>query len=188
MEDRVGRFESSEVGDNRRPRLYILELKQDDPAKNTSAKMKKFGLARSTSASRIPRNSIVLNPFAEEVILPSDRNSLITYGLVVIDCSWVHATEVFGHHFKGVQRKLPALIAGNPTNYSKLGSLSSLEAAAAALYVTNFQEDAKRILSLYKWGETFLTLNKDALEDYSKVETMSQMSEIEKSYFPRSFY
>ena len=165
------------------PRIFIIQLRQDDPSKNTSAKMRKFGYARPTSASRIPRDSIVLNPFAERVLLPSDRETALRNGLVVIDCSWAHAEEVFSYRYKGIQRKLPALIAGNPTNYSRLGSLSSLEASAASLYIMNFQEIAMKMLTLYKWGETFLTLNKDALDEYAKAQSYEEISSVERSYF-----
>jgi pre-rRNA-processing protein TSR3 len=165
------------------PRVFVLELKQDDPSKNTSAKMRKFGLAQPTTPSRIPREAIVLNPFSDLVLLPGDRSFALRYGLVVIDCSWVHAQEVFGRRFRGLQRRLPALIAGNPTNYSKLGALSSLEATAACLYIMGFQEFATKMLSLYKWGETFLLLNNDPLEEYSRAESQEQVKEIEDSYF-----
>jgi pre-rRNA-processing protein TSR3 len=165
------------------PKLFILELRQDDPAKNTSAKMRKFGLARPTSASRISREAIVLNPFSELVLLPSDKQNVLSQGLVVIDCSWVHAKEVFSRKFNGLQRRLPALVAGNPTNYSKLGALSSLEASAASVYIIGFKEFASRLLSLYKWGDTFLSLNKDPLEEYSLAESQEQIREIEESYF-----
>jgi pre-rRNA-processing protein TSR3 len=169
------------------PRIFTLELKQDDPTKCTSAKMRKLGFARPISVGRIQENSIVLNPFAKKVILRSDSENAQGHGLVVIDCSWVKAVGVFGKKYKGEQRKLPALIAGNPTNYSKLWSLSSVEAAAAALHIMNFYDAAFRLLRIYKWGETFLTLNRSALDDYSQADSEEEVVEIEKSYFPQAF-
>jgi pre-rRNA-processing protein TSR3 len=166
--------------------VFVLELRQDDPAKNTSAKMKKFGLAKPTNAARISRESIVLNPFSELALLPNDGTNVASHGLVVIDCSWVHATEVFSRKFKGLQRRLPALLAGNPTNYSKLGALSSLEACAASVYITGFKECANRMLSLYKWGDTFLSLNRDPLEEYSSARTQEEVRQIEESYFKQT--
>ena len=74
-------------------------------------------------------------------------------------------------------------MAGNPTNYSKLNSLSSLEAAAAALYIAHFEDYAKRFLSLYKWGSTFLTLNQDALKDYANASSQQEILDLEKDYF-----
>lgn len=166
------------------PRIFTFEMHQDDPAKCTSAKMRKMGIAKGTSKQGIPRNALVLNPSADRIVLKMDREMVLQGGIVVIDCSWIRAGEVFGRRFKGSQRKLPALLAGNPTNYSKLGSMSSLEAVSACLYITNFKEQARRILSIYKWGETFLTLNHDPLEDYSTADSLEQVREMEISYFP----
>lgn len=76
-------------------------------------------------------------------------------------------------------------LAGNPTNYSKLGTLSSLEAIAAALYIMGFKDHTEKILSIYKWGPTFLSLYREPLEDYSKAESVKEILEIEKAYFPQ---
>ncbi|MCL4517688.1 MAG: DUF367 family protein [Thaumarchaeota archaeon] len=183
MKDSFGT--SNVVGKRNSPRIYVIELKQDDPSKNTSAKMRRFGYATIVSAARIPRESIVLDPFSELILLPKDGEAALRFGLVVVDCSWAHAEQVFSYRYKGIHRKLPALLAGNPTNYSRLGSLSSLEASAAALYIMNFKEQARKMLSLYKWGETFLTLNIDPLEEYSRAESQDEISSIERSYFSR---
>src|SRR5579872_1823919 len=113
------------------PKLMTVEYREDDPAKCTSAKMAKFRLARSITLNQIPSRSIVLNPFAPEALLNSDATAIQQTGLVVIDCSWVNATPHFKRKIGGIQRRLPALMAGNPTNYSKVGALSSLEASAA---------------------------------------------------------
>ncbi len=168
------------------PRIFVLEFRQDDPSKNTAAKMRKFGLAIPTRKERISPNSIVLNPTAESTITKSDADLAQRNGLVVIDCSWNLSEEVFSRHFKGIQRKLPSLLAGNPTNYAKLGKLSSIEAVAAALYIMNFKSFAEKILSLYKWGPTFLSLNHESLEDYSNAESVEHMLELERLYFPYS--
>jgi len=71
-------------------------------------------------------------PFAEIVLSPEDRSSK---ALLAIDCSWNLAKEVFFKRIGGKHRRLPALLAANPTNYSKLGILSSVEAVAASLYI-----------------------------------------------------
>lgn len=167
------------------PRLFTIELREDDPAKCTSAKMSKFHLARSIRPSQIRAESIVLNPYGSNILLKNDRVLVGREGLVVVDCSWVNASATFRKRFKGLQRRLPVLMAGNPTNYSKLNSLSSLEAAAAALYITDFCDLSRRLLSLYKWGETFLSLNSDALNDYSKASSLEEIQRIELDYFPQ---
>ena len=166
------------------PRIFAVELREDDPAKCTSAKMIKFRLASPLSLSHISRESIVLNPFSPEVLLNSDRTTALRDGFVIIDCSWAKATGTFKRSLKGHQRRLPTLMAGNPTNYSKLNSLSSLEAASATAYILGFRDLSQRLLSLYKWGETFLSLNSSALKDYSEASSQEEMNQIEADYFP----
>ncbi len=166
------------------PRVYTIELHQDDPAKCTSAKMRKLGLASKITPQRISRYAIVLNPFAQVTLRGSDRDTALTGGLVVIDCSWVTASHTFERRYRGNQRRLPALMAGNPTNYSKLGNLSSLEAAAGALYIMNFFDLARKLLNAYKWGDTFLSLNQEVLDEYSSAKDEDDIAHIEESYFP----
>jgi pre-rRNA-processing protein TSR3 len=167
------------------PKLFTVEFREDDPVKCTSAKMTKFHLAKSIRLNQISSNSVVLNPFAPNILLTTDRNQVLHGGLVVIDCSWVTASSTFKKRINGSQRRLPSLLAGNPTNYSKLNSLSSLEAAAASLYILDFQDFAKRLLSLYKWGNTFFSLNENALNDYSKTESQEEIRRLELDYFPQ---
>lgn len=59
------------------------------------------------------------------------------------------------------------MLAGNPTNYGIIGRLSTAEAIAAALIITGFRDQGEKILSLFKWGSTFLSLNEDPLESYA---------------------
>jgi pre-rRNA-processing protein TSR3 len=113
----------------------------------------------------------------------SDHELALSNSLVVVDCSWTKATEIFSRRFKGNHRRLPALMAGNPTNYSKLHGLSSLEAAAASLYIMGFESSALRLLSLYKWGDTFFSLNENALKDYIRARSLEEINEIEEAYF-----
>ncbi len=168
-------------------RLYVLLMRQDDPGKCTAAKLAKLRLAAPLyKAARIPRRSIVLNPFSSEVVLPKDRPQLETYGLVAVDCSWEKVDSTFAIHLPGSGRRLPTLLASNPTNYAKQHKLSSLEAMAAALYITGFTEQANRLLSIFKWGNTFLTLNHEPLESYSQAKTLEEMALVESEFFGRS--
>ncbi len=164
-------------------RVFALQMGQDDPKKCSSAKLCRLKLAIPIhSFRRIPRGAVVLNPAVSEVFSRQDRDSL-KVGVVVIDCSWKHAEEVFRHRFQGINRRLPLFLASNPINYGKLGMLSSAEAIAAALYIAGHKEHAQRILSVFKWGGTFLTLNHDPLEDYEAAETPEDVLRIEKEYF-----
>lgn len=163
-------------------KIFVYKMGQDDPKKCTSAKLSRLGLATSLHQIRkIPRKAIVLNPTAE-IFLPKDRDNLRN-GIVVIDCSWNKAEKVFNRQFNGVNKRLPILLAGNPINYAKPNKLSSAEAIAAILYISNHIEHAKKILSVVKWGSTFLTLNHDPLEDYRFAKTSEKILEIENDYF-----
>ena len=162
-------------------RVYVLLLKQDDPHKCTAAKLAKFGFAKALFRVRqIPRESLVLNPMAARVILPNDRSR---ENLVAIDCSWEKAQAEFRRGLPGSARRLPTLLAANPTNYAKKHKLSSVEALAAASYIMGHNDIADKLLSLFKWGNTFLTLNKELLEAYSSAASEEELSSIESEFF-----
>lgn len=161
-------------------RVFVLQLGQDDPAKCTSTKLCRMRLATQIPyAGRIPREAVVLNPYAEVF----SRQDSLNRGLVAIDCSWKNAEEVFRRKFRGVNRRLPTLLASNPVNYGSPSMLSSLEAVAATLYIAGYVEHARKLLSIYKWGPTFLTLNHNPLEEYRLAETPERVKEIEQEYF-----
>jgi pre-rRNA-processing protein TSR3 len=161
--------------------ILIIDYGQDDPDKCTAKKMARMGLATEVSRKFHAASSLlVLNPFGEIVLCPEDKNSK---GILDIDCSWNLAREVFFRKLGGKHRRLPALLAGNPTNYSKVGMLSSLEAVAASLYILGEKDEAARYLSIYKWGPTFLTLNADPLEEYSRAGSEDEVRDLEKEFF-----
>lgn len=164
----------------------IYDYHQDDPSKCTSAKLQKFHLARQLhSLKDIPRSAIVLNPSSNLTLSFQDRSLIEKYGLVGLDCSWNLSEDTLQNNIKGENRRLPTLLAGNPTNYSIRGRLSTVEALAAALVLTGFEKEAKRLLAVFNWGGTFLTLNKEPLETYSRTPA-DQMSKQEQEYFPSS--
>jgi len=103
-------------------------------------------------------------------------------GLVALDCSWNLSEDIFERDIPGINRRLPILLAGNPTNYGIAGRLSTAEALAAALILTGFRQPASAILSLFKWGETFLSLNQDPLEKYAAAKS-PELSGLEEDFF-----
>jgi pre-rRNA-processing protein TSR3 len=174
---------SENIQNQKLPKIFTYEMHQDDPEKCTSAKMRKLSIAKQIRKEQISNKAIVLNPSAEFVILNKDRDFCELFGLVVIDCSWNLAENIFKIHFKGLQRRLPALLAGNPTNYSRLGRLSSVEAIAAALWIMGYHHGPEQVLSIYKWGPTFLSLNHDPLEEYRKATSQEEVLGIESEFF-----
>ena len=162
----------------------IYDYHQDDPKKCTSARLQAFRLARPLhTLKQIPSKSIVLNPTCNQTLSFQDRSLILQNGLVGMDCSWNLAETIFASNLRGENRKLPTLLAGNPTNYSARGKLSTAEAIAAALLITGFDAEAEKILKIFKWGNTFLSLNKEPLAEYS-VTPRDQMVEREQEYFP----
>ncbi len=166
------------------PRLYALRLGQDDPRRCTSGKLSKFGLIEELGKpSHIPGRAILLDPFSERVLTPGDRERILGGGLVVVDCSWERAEEVFSRRLPGIHRRLPLLMAANPTKFAKLGVLSSAEALAAALFITGFRALARELLGKFKWGRAFLDLNEGPLECYSRAGDEAEMRAEEAEIF-----
>jgi pre-rRNA-processing protein TSR3 len=142
------------------PRLYCLHYNECDPKKCSAIKLRKFNLLKIIKGIKGSlRNSIILNPFARNVISLDDRELILKYGLIVIDCSWKKLLKLSELN-SGNYRKLPSLIAANPINYGKWEKLSSAEALAAALYITKFNDYGDLILSKFSWGIQFKKLNK----------------------------
>lgn len=165
-----------------KPLVYML--RQDDPFKCTAAKLAKFRLAEPVKFIR--KSSIVLNPFSRTPV--SKQDAAIADSVCAIDCSWERADEVLKSRrlvSQGIGRRLPAMLAANPTNYAKLGKLSSAEALAGALYILGEKKLAAEIMDKFKWGHTFLELNASLLEDYANAETEDQIAQLEKEYFPQ---
>jgi pre-rRNA-processing protein TSR3 len=164
------------------PLIYMLH--QDDPFKCTAAKLAKFRLAKPVRF--ISRTTIVLNPFSEAPLLKNDVT--VAGSVCAIDCSWERANEVMKHQriaAQGLGRRLPAMLAANPTNYAKLGKLSSAEALSGALYILGEKELAAKMMDKFKWGPTFLELNANLLVDYADAKTAEQVKKLEREYFPQ---
>lgn len=139
-----------------------------------------------TSMSQIPHGSVVLNPVSETAFSRADREVLLVSGLVALDCSWKTAEQVFASSKFGVQRALPYLVAANPINTYKPIKLSTAEAIAAALYIAGFKELSENIMSIFKWGPSFITLNYELLEEYSNCSTSREVVQVQKAYMELS--
>ena len=151
---------------------------QDDPKKCTAAKIVKFGLAQ--NIKKIGNKALVLDPFSEKTLLPNDKSSINS--IIGIDCSWNLANQAFSKRYNGIKRKLPPLLAGNPVNYAKLNKLTTAEALSASLFILGFHDQGLELLDKFKWGHTFYDLNKNLLEEYSKLENEEQIESILKDY------
>ncbi len=142
------------------PKLYCLHMNECDRKKCTAWKLKKLNLLKFIpKISNILAFAILLNPFSKQILIKEDKKIIDVHGLIVIDCSWNNILNLKVLNSKN-SRRLPSLIAANPVNYGKWDKLSSAEALAAALYITEFNDYADLVLSKFNWGTEFKRLNK----------------------------
>ena len=168
----------------RRVRIVVYHARQCDPKKCTALKLSRHGLIRIVSQLRfLPKRAIVLNPFSEMAFSPADKQRIQEHGLVALDCSWEHAEKVLSGHVRGTSRCLPVLVAGNPVNFGKPTKLTTAEALAGALYIAGFKEQANELLSIFKWGHTFLEINHERLEIYAKAKGSGEVVEAQERFF-----
>jgi len=130
----------------------------------------------------LPKRAVVLNPFSKIAFSPADRQRIEDFGLVALDCSWEHAEKVMLRRVRGTSRCLPILIAGNPVNFGKPTKLTSAEALAAALYIAGSKEEARQLLSIFKWGHTFVEINLERLEDYADAKDSKEVVKLQKRF------
>jgi pre-rRNA-processing protein TSR3 len=167
-------------------RITIYHAAQDDPKKNTALRLNRRGFARIvTKIKFLPKRAVVLNPFSQIALSPADRERVEQFGIVALDCSWEHAQKVMGEHVRGTSRCLPILIAGNPVNYGKLTKMTTAEAIAATLYITGFQDEARKILDIFPWGHTFFELNQMLLDNYVTAKDSTDIVEMQKRILKR---
>ena len=164
-------------------KIVVYHARQCDPKKCTALKLKRQELVRLVPRIRLlPKRAVVLNPFSKIAFSPADRQRIEKFGLAALDCSWEHAEKVLQKHVRGTSRCLPVLIAGNPVNFGKPTKLTTVEALAAALFIAGFTEEANQLLSIFKWGHTFLELNQEILESYAKAKDSTEIIELQARF------
>ncbi|UCH32834.1 MAG: DUF367 family protein [Candidatus Bathyarchaeota archaeon] len=165
-------------------KIVVYQAKQCDPHKCSALKLKRKRLVWIVhQLQELPKGAVILNPFARKAFSSADRERIERKGLVALDFSWKHANNV-KHLLKlpGASRCLPFLIAANPINYGKPTKLSTVEALAAALYISGYKTKALQFLSIFKWGNSYLSLNKELLEAYAQAEDSTEIIEQQKGF------
>lgn len=175
--------------------VAMWDLAQCDPKRCTGRKLARHGLVHILKPSQ-RFGGIVLDPLATQVLSPGDADIMKQGGLAVIDCSWAQVPESGSilRHRPQHGRLLPFLVAANNVNFGKPMKLSCVEAIAASMAICSallilvatpviliifsnpnffvcfpdFNTLAEAYLSKFKWGKTFLKMNDDFLEGYSK--------------------
>jgi pre-rRNA-processing protein TSR3 len=169
--------------------LHVIHLGQDDPKKCTARRIGKRGLATIHHDFRkIPNRAFLLAPNAGTLLGPDDLPSIqLGASIMALDCSWKKLED----SFSSIQKKsprleprtLPALLAANPVSWGTPGRLSTVEALAACLVLLDRKLQAEKLLSSFRWGMTFLELNKSPLEAYSTAKTREDLAKLQWEFF-----
>ncbi|MBD3191589.1 MAG: DUF367 family protein [Candidatus Heimdallarchaeota archaeon] len=181
--------------------LFVFSTRQCDPKKCTALRLKKFGRVKLVfHPQKLPPKAVLLNPFSKKALSQEDLATMETRGLVGLDCSWAQAEAVFGikeepnepnyspqRKWNFTNRILPYLLAANPVNYGKPCKLSTAEALAAALYIVGNKKRGRNLLTGFKWGKAFFTLNYQLLEAYSQAKTSREVVAIQDSYLEQLY-
>ncbi|VDN03953.1 unnamed protein product [Thelazia callipaeda] len=162
--------------------LAMFDFKQCDPKRCTGRKLVRYNLVKVMKLGS-KFSGLLLSPNGDRTLSVEDVGLITNKGLAVVDCSW---KQVGVTHLKYArctqQRLLPYLVAANPVNFGKPCQLSCVEALAAALYIVGFKNFAGVILSKFKWGSNFLTMNKDLLEAYAECKTSADIIARQSAY------
>lgn len=165
----------------KRPQVLFYYMHQDDPRKSTMKKLERFGLAKSVPLGKLNR-AVTLTLDSERVLLPLFSEDVAIHGIGVLEGSWNRPETLSAIRMKkGV--KLPTLLAANPVNYGKPFRLSSVEAVAAALFITGFQDFGAELLGKFTWGHVFYDLNREPLLEYSRCRSEAELREAEEQFF-----
>jgi pre-rRNA-processing protein TSR3 len=152
--------------------LYAYRDNSCDPRKCTVKKLERAGFLKIfPKLQQIPRNTLILDPTAEQALSPADK---YVKSITVLDCSW-EVLDTGAISTWRIRRALPFLVAANPVNFGKPCKLSSVEAVAGALYIIGEKERAGELLSKVNWGIRFLEVNREPLELYASAKDSTEV-------------
>lgn len=168
--------------------LHAIWLEQDDPKKNTVVRASRHNkLTLHKQIRRLPKRGIILEPLCGKVLGPEDHDMIINGGSIVgLDCSWEQiepSVEKVMRTTRLKPRMLPLLLAANPVNWGKPFKMTTAEAIAASLYLVGREEQARDLLSSFRWGEQFFKLNDEPLKAYSEAKTSQELVDLQFEFF-----
>eukprot|EP01067_Filipodium_phascolosomae_P007057 Filipodium_phascolosomae@DN5569_c0_g1_i1.p1 len=165
------------------PDLYLIDFGQCDVKKCSGRKLLRLGKVVSLS----PKNNfkgIILSPYAKNLVSAADTGVIHNFGVAVVDCSWHQIETVpFQKLHNKRERKLPYLVAANPIHYGQPFQLSCVEALSACLSITGFHDCSASLLECFRWGPSFLQVNRDSVEIYLQEGSSSQTMSVAEEDF-----
>lgn len=152
--------------------LAMWDFEHCDPRRCSGKILERFGVLRSLQHRETFRG-VALSPTATLLVSPADTAIVQRYGASVIDCSWKELAaspqlaDTFPKLLHGsTPRLLPFLVSANPVNYGRPMKLNCAEALAAALCICGLEDDAKIVMSHFRWGDQFFELNRALIDRY----------------------
>lgn len=162
--------------------VAMWDVGQCDPKRCSGRKLARLGLIKELKLGRrFP--GLCLSPLGTSTVSPADKDIMFEQGISVIDCSWAKIDETpFTRMKSGYPRLLPYLVAANPVNYGKPCKLNCVEALAAAFYITGYKEIAVKYMDKFSWGHSFISLNEELLEQYSKCANGDEVIKVQDAF------
>ncbi|KAJ9541123.1 hypothetical protein OSB04_027629 [Centaurea solstitialis] len=162
--------------------LAMWDFGQCDVKRCTGRKLARFGFLKELRVGN-GFGGIALSPVGQQCISKEDSDLIKRKGLAVVDCSWARLDDVpFTKLRCAAPRLLPWLVAANPVNYGRPCELSCVEALSAGLIICGEAENGELLLSKFKWGHAFLSLNRELLKAYSKCENSAEVIAFQNSW------
>lgn len=162
--------------------LAMWDLGQCDKKRCTGTRLVRQGVIQELRLGQhFP--GVVMSPVGRSCVSVEDANLIQGKGLAVVDCSWNKLDDVPFGKIKGrAPRLLPWMLAANPVNYGRPCKLSCAEALASALYICGQKDDARSVMSRFKWGHSFFALNEELLEMYAACKDAHEVIEAQNAY------
>eukprot|EP00007_Cunea_sp_BSH-02190019_P007859 CAMPEP_0174243138 /NCGR_PEP_ID=MMETSP0417-20130205/30498_1 /TAXON_ID=242541 /ORGANISM="Mayorella sp, Strain BSH-02190019" /LENGTH=298 /DNA_ID=CAMNT_0015322597 /DNA_START=109 /DNA_END=1005 /DNA_ORIENTATION=- len=163
-------------------RLGMWDFGQCDAKRCTGRKLARLGKLTTLRLGQ-PWKGVILSPNGKSTVSPADREMVEQKGIAVVDCSWAQLDAIPFSKMRGPgERLLPLLVAANPVNYGKPFKLTCVEAIAATLFITGFNDEGHLLMSDFKWGPTFYELNKTLFQRYSKCSDGAEVIEVQTQW------
>ncbi|VEU22281.1 DEKNAAC103292 [Brettanomyces naardenensis] len=164
-------------------KLAMWDFGHCDPKRCSGKRMEREGLITSLRIGQ-KFQGVVVTPNATSIVCPNDRDTVLTSGIAVVECSWARLDEVPFKRIGGRnERLLPYLIAANPVNYGKPLRLNCVEAIAACLAIVGQEDWALELLKHFSWGPIFLSVNRELIERYQRCTDEESILAAQKEYF-----